>query len=88
MEDACIFEAVRLIDALNLYVPEHVNVDGEYLVLEDIPVGAILEYWEVSAGDWNSEETSEDEEDNEDSEDADESDESGSSDDGYYYSDW
>lgn len=56
----CIFEAVQLIDAQDLYVPEHVNIDVEYLVLEDIPVEAILGYWEVSSGDWDGDETNED----------------------------
>lgn len=76
----------ELTQDLNLYIPEHVNVDEEYLILDEIPVEAIREYWEVSANDWDTDDTSEDGEDSGGGKDSDESDEDGSSNDRYYHS--
>jgi hypothetical protein len=44
-----VFEADELIQELDLVVPAHVNVEGEYLVLHNIPMEAVRGEWEVSA---------------------------------------
>lgn len=62
-------------------MPAHVNVDGEYLVLHEIPVNAIQTEQVVSAEDWDSDNSTDEEEDSDEDENSEESD--GCSDDEY-----
>jgi hypothetical protein len=69
-----VFAADELISVLSMYVPAHVNVDGEYLVLHEIPANAIQTEQIVSAEDWDSDGSTDEEDDSGEDEDSEESD--------------